>query len=180
MVEFWRVQTADNGQRGGGETHSMAFHSGLIASLVHTPIKLCFFVFFLRFTFERTFQTAACQSPDYFLIRVKQEQLVLSCQQTICVKRKTILCKADEERRSSSCGWVRDRWTADCQASVNIWYAWTQLCRNFGTRLLNFTVILVHLHSTQVLFAVNCVVKQFYPWQQSAVYFSVSCVLLLT
>ena len=87
------MQTADNGQRGGGETHSMAFHSGLIASLVHTPIKLCFFVFFLRFTFERTFQTAACQSPDYFLIRVKQEQLVLSCYQSSCVKRKTICVK---------------------------------------------------------------------------------------
>ena len=40
------MQTADNGQRGGGETHSMVFHSGLIASLVHTPIKLVFFVFF--------------------------------------------------------------------------------------------------------------------------------------
>ena len=97
--------TADNGQRGGGETHSMAFHSGLIASLVHSPIKLCFCVFFYVSLLKEQFETTVqCNLLDCFLIRMKQEQLVLSCQQTICLKRKTILCKADEERRSSSCG----------------------------------------------------------------------------
>ena len=157
----------------------MAFHSGLIASLVHSPIKLCFFVFLL-FTFERTIWDSCLSIALLLLYSHGTRAACFELSPNHLCEAENHLCKADEERRSSSCGWERDRWTADCQASVNIWCAWTQLCCNFCTCLLNFTAILVHLHLTQFLFLVNWVVKQFYPWQQSAVYFSVSCVPLLT
>ena len=149
---------------------------------ISPPIKLCFFVFF-TFHFWKNISDS-CLSIAWLLLDSCETRAACFelLPKQLC-KAENHLCKADkadEERRSSSCGWVRDRWTTDCQASVNIWFAWTQLCRNFGTRLLNFTVILVHLHSTQFLFSVSYVVRKFYAWQQSVVYFSVSCVPLLT
>ena len=146
IVEFWsRVQTADNGQRGGGETHSMAFHSGLIASLVHTPIKLCFFSLL-----KEQFETAACQSPDCFLIRMNQEQLVLRCQQTTCIKRKTICVKRMKRGGAA----VVDEWGTDGPQIV-------KLRSTFGTRGLNFVAILVRAGLTLQQFWCTCTPPKF-------------------
>ena len=80
----------------------MAFHSGLIASLVHTPIKLCFFVFFYVSLLKEQFDTTVqCQLLlDWYETRAACFELSTKH----LFKAENHLCKADEERRSSSCG----------------------------------------------------------------------------